>query len=259
MHSSNRELGFSDVGKLHISGRSANNINSGADLVITPIITDLNMGITGVDKHKLNRANNAVSGLRTVRNFGASVPATRFRGVIGSINVTVIKRGTALTPTSGLLCTLESIATAISDLPLVISDVVNGGLTTSSSYVILSIGANDNSFVGAIREDHRLTRTVIRVNRYTNGGIHTLVASVSQPLNGTVNGSFRMGRTVRALGNGKPSSLAKLYIVLTSRVLGLTRGNDLRRYHTRTLHIVGSNATLGAFTSVIRTRNNGER
>lgn len=214
--------------------------------------------MTGVDKHKLKRANKALSGLRSVPNFRVRVSRGRFTTVIGRGGITIVKRSNGLYPTSGGLCTLQSIAKAIGSLPLVTDSVVYGGVTTKTSTVILSIGAKTNTFVGARRSTGTLTRTVIGVNGLTNHGAVTVVSSVDRPLKMTIKGTLRIRITVRALGNGKPGSLRTLYVRLKDRVICLNKGStSLTRTHRLMARGLHGNGTLRGFGIFITSRKKG--
>lgn len=243
------------VSNISYSGRSANNINSGASLVITPVTTDYNLGITGVDNENLNRANNAISGLRSVPNCGATVTDSDFFGRMGGVKVSLVNRAKGLTPTSGGLCTLESMATAISSETLVSTDVVDGGLTTNSGGVILSIGYKDNTFVGGRGSTTTLTGAVMNVNGDYNEGVVTIVAGVSRPLNEGIKGTLRIVRTISILHNGNSGDLHRLSICLTTGVLSLSFQESVSRYVVRTAGTLSDNETFSGFHRLIRTRN----
>lgn len=246
MHSGD-VVDLSEFGSISVDKHSTGGVGDKTSLIVAPIVASVGGIMAKMSGRGLGHTGGTVDKLESIPGFDTGISNDVFLEQVRNIGVAVIGSTKNLAPADKKLYALRDVTATVNSVPLIASSIMSKKLAAGAHNIVLDVKVGSGSFTKTEEEAKNLAEKMVTIGKNSKRNIAAVISNMDMPLGFAIGNSLEVIEAVNVLKGCKVNDLYTVCKTLSSNLLSLCFGWDIKESEARVDEAIESGKALETF------------
>jgi pyrimidine-nucleoside phosphorylase len=251
MAQSGERVDLSDIPGIKVGKHSTGGVGDKVSIILAPLVAACGVVVPKMSGRGLGHTGGTLDKLESIPGFRVHVTIDEFKRVLGEVGAAIVGQTPALAPADKRLYALRDVTATIESVPLIAASVMSKKLAEGSNALVLDVKCGRGAFMKSEDDAYTLARALVDIG--TRAGLRTeaLITGMNAPLGRAVGNALEIIECCETLKGRGPDDVNEVAVALASRMLGMSRPDDMSKVEQTVRQAVQSGAALDKLRALI--------
>ncbi len=227
MHSGDT-IDLSSFGGKTVDKHSTGGVGDKTTLIVAPIVASLGGIVAKMSGRGLGHTGGTVDKLESISGYKTTLSADEFTAQVKKIGIAVVGQSGDLAPADKKLYALRDVTATVNSIPLIASSIMSKKLAGGTDSIVLDVKVGSGAFMKTESEAVGLAEQMVEIGYSCGKRVSAVITDMDVPLGCAIGNALEVKEAVDVLKGGGAEDLKTVCVVLSSNMLSLCHGWDLK-------------------------------
>ncbi len=233
--------------KLSVDKHSTGGVGDKTTLIVVPIVAALGGKVAKMSGRGLGHTGGTVDKLESIEGYKTTMSPEAFLTQVDNIGVAVIGQSGNLAPADKKLYALRDVTATVDSIPLIASSIMSKKIAAGAHSIVLDVKVGSGAFMKTEEEAVKLAEKMVDIGFECKRQVTALITNNDIPLGYAIGNALEVKEAIAVLKGESYPDLTKVCVALSSNMLSLCHGWDIKESEEKVLDALNSGKAFDKF------------